>query len=297
MTIVLLPGGNRTVRQICIPRYLFGVVILICLSVAALLVWGTNDYRRVKKQVPLLTHLKKENAQQKTQLVILTQKVDQISKKLVELKNFDHKLKTMVNLETDEDDSQFLGIGGSDPSAVNPDYTIEKAHRKLVRLLHQSLDNLNTEISIQINEKAELHKFFKQQKSMLAHTPSIWPAKGWISSRFGYRISPFTNEREFHKGLDISTRKKSPVIAPSDGIVSSVSRDHGYGILLTVSHGHGLKTRYAHLDEVLVKQGQYIKRGQKIALVGDTGRTTGPHLHYEVHLNEVAVNPLRYILN
>ena len=132
---------------------------------------------------------------------------------------------------------------------------------------------------------------------MLAHTPSVWPTKGWVSSRFGYRISPFTSEREFHKGLDISTRKKSPVIAPSDGIVSSVRWDHGYGKLLSISHGYGVKTRYAHLDEVLVKQGQYVKRGQKIALVGDTGRTTGPHLHYEVHLNEVPVNPLRYILN
>ena len=132
---------------------------------------------------------------------------------------------------------------------------------------------------------------------MLAHTPSLWPTKGWVSSRFGQRVSPFTNEREFHKGLDISTSKLSPIIAPADGVVSSVRWDHGYGKILTINHDYGLKTKYAHLEDSLVKKGQYVKRGQKIALVGATGRTTGPHLHYEVHLNGAPVNPLRYILN
>ena len=163
--------------------------------------------------------------------------------------------------------------------------------------MHRSLDNLDTGISVQINEKAELYKFLESQKSMLASTPSIWPTKGWVSSRFGYRISPFTNQQEFHKAIDIVTRMKAPIIAPADGVVSLIGKNAGYGKVLAINHGYGLKTRYAHLSKILVKKGANIKRGQKIGLVGNTGRTTGPHLHYEVHQNAVPVNPLRFILN
>lgn len=297
MTIVFVPGGNLKVRQIGIPKPLMVVLILLFFSAALVLAWAGRDYRIIKKQIPQLTRFQKENKLQKEQLVILTQKIDQISTKLVELKNFDQKLKTMVNLESNADNNQFFGIGGSDTALMDPNYTIEEAHQKLVRLMHKSLDDLDREITVQTLEKAELVDFFENQKSMLAHTPSLWPTKGWISSRFGQRISPFTNEREFHKGLDISTSKLSPILAPADGVVSSVRWDHGYGKILTINHDYGLKTRYAHLEESLVKKGQYVKRGQKIALVGNTGRTTGPHLHYEVHLNGAPVNPLRYILN
>ena len=156
-------------------KYLFGFILFVFFSTVALVVWGLNDYRRIKTQMPLLAELKKENNLQKAQLIILTQRFDQISNKLVDLKNFDRKLKIMVNLDNgdNDDNPQFLGIGGSDPSDISPDYTVEKAHQKLARLLQQSLDTLNTEISIQINEKAELYEYFQQRKSLLAHTPSI----------------------------------------------------------------------------------------------------------------------------
>ena len=297
MTIVFVPGGNLKVRQIGIPRILMVFLILFFISAVLLLAWGGRDYWTIKKKMPLLSQLQQENKLQGEQLIILTEKIDLISNKLVDLKNFDQKLKTMVNLETNEDNNQFFGIGGSDTALLDPDYTIEDAHQKLVRLMHKSIDDLDREISVATAEKAELVEYFEQQKSLLSHTPSLWPTKGWISSRFGYRISPFTNEKEFHKGLDISTSKFSPIIAPADGVVSSVRWDHGYGKIISINHEYGLTTKYAHLEEVLVKKGEYVKRGQKIALVGDTGRTTGPHLHYEVHLNGAPVNPLRYILD
>jgi murein DD-endopeptidase MepM/ murein hydrolase activator NlpD len=118
-----------------------------------------------------------------------------------------------------------------------------------------------------------------------------------VSSSFGYRLSPFTNEREFHRGVDISARMKTKIIAPADGIVTSVGRTYGYGNRVTISHGYGMKTVYGHLHSSLVKKGDHVKRGQEIALLGNTGRSTGPHLHYEVHLNDVPVDPFRYILN
>jgi len=297
VTIVLLPGASKKVKQFKIPRFLLFFLFLVFLSAALVLAWGVSDYRAIRAKIPRLAKLEEENNQQKLQLVALTHKIDQISGKLIELKKFDQKLKTMVNLETSEDNSQFLGVGGSDPSLLNPDYTLEKAHQKLIRLMHKSLDNLDTEISIQANEKEELYKFLENQKTMLASTPSIWPTRGWVSSRFGYRISPFTNQKEFHKGIDISTRMNTPIIAPADGVISSTGKDHGMGKMLTINHSYGVKTRYGHLAKILVKKGQYVKRGQKIALVGNTGRTTGPHLHYEVYLNGLPVNPFRYIIN
>ena len=163
--------------------------------------------------------------------------------------------------------------------------------------MHRSLDNLDNEIAVGEQDKIELHKFLENQKMVLASTPSIWPTKGWLSSGFGYRNSPFADRKEFHRGIDIATRMGAPIVASADGIVSFVGREGGFGRVLTVKHGYGMETKYAHLKEALVKKGQYIKRGETIALAGNTGRTTGPHLHYEVHLNEVAVNPLRYIHN
>jgi murein DD-endopeptidase MepM/ murein hydrolase activator NlpD len=164
-------------------------------------------------------------------------------------------------------------------------------------MMHRALDKLDGDISVQKDEKAELMRLLDRQKSILSCTPSVWPARGWVSSGFGYRLSPFTNEKELHRGLDICSRKGAPVIAPADGVVAYVETDPGYGKTVIINHGYGLNTVYAHLEKVHVKKGQVVRRHQEIATVGDSGRTTGAHLHYEVHLNGVPVNPLRYILN
>jgi murein DD-endopeptidase MepM/ murein hydrolase activator NlpD len=251
----------------------------------------------MRSQLPELTQKKKENQQLKTQLAALAHKFDKLTVQMADYKKLDDKLRVMVDLEPDEDNSQFLGVGGSDPALLDPEYTVEKAHRKLVRLMHQSLDNLDIEIAVQSQKKSELYSFLEERKTMLSCTPSIWPAKGWISSHFGNRISPFTNQKEFHSGLDISARTGSPIIAPADGVVDSIGSTYGFGKMIIIKHGYGYKTKYAHLSKYLVKKGERVKRGQQIALMGTTGRTTGPHLHYEVHVNGVPVNPTRYILN
>jgi hypothetical protein len=164
LTIVFLPGASNKVKQLKIPRFLLFFFFLIFISVALVLAWGIRDYRTIKARIPRLAQLENENDHQKLQLLALTHKIDQISGKLVELKKFDQKLKTMVNLETSDDNSQFLGIGGSDPSLLNPDYTLEKAHQKLVRLMHQSLDNLDAEISVQTNERRNSINFLKTKR-------------------------------------------------------------------------------------------------------------------------------------
>ena len=297
ITLLVLPDGARKVRQLKISKPLFVLLPFFFLSAALLLTAMIWDYLSIKKELPRLANLQRENKQQKEQLAALAQEIDGISNGLAELKKFDSKLRTMVNLETRDDQTQFLGIGGSDPSGSAQNPQGEKAHRKLIRLMHQSVGSIKKEISIQTNEKIELSKCLESQKSILACTPSLWPVKGWVSSGFGYRISPFTNEREFHSGIDVPNRTNSPVISPADGVVCETGWDYGYGKILFVNHGYGLKTKYAHLEKVHVKLGQQVRRGEEIATVGSSGRTTGPHLHYEVHLNGVPVNPLRYILN
>jgi murein DD-endopeptidase MepM/ murein hydrolase activator NlpD len=137
----------------------------------------------------------------------------------------------------------------------------------------------------------------EQRRNILACTPAIRPANGWMTSRFGHRNSPFTGRREFHKGIDIANRRGTPIVAPADGVVSQVKRKGLLGVVLTIDHGHGLVTRYGHIEKALKKRGDSVKRGEQIANMGNSGRSTGPHVHYEILLNGVPVNPEKYILN
>jgi murein DD-endopeptidase MepM/ murein hydrolase activator NlpD len=292
IAIIFVPGGKR-VRQIEFPGYLFKVLLSISAVLAFFLLFILIDYTLIKIDTPGLSKLKKENLEKESQNNALAQKIIEMNENLKELQKLDQKLRAMINLEKNSpNQNQVLGIGGSSPQMLEPVYSIEK-----VRNMHRYVDNLKTAIAIQMGEKEELYEYFDKQRSMLACTPSIWPVKGWVTSDFGYRVSPFTQEKEFHRAMDISSREGTIVIAPADGVVMATSTDYGYGNLLTVSHGYGLKTRYAHLSVFLVKPGDRVKRGQEVAKVGNTGRSTGAHLHYEILLNEVPVNPQQYILN
>ena len=297
IAVVLVPDGSRKVRQIKVPKFLLFFLVPVIAAVGLSLAWILRDYQSIRKEFPRLSQLQDQNQEQKEQLVELAQKVEMINGRVAELREFDKKLRNMVNLDNPREKSQFVGVGGSDPSLSNPQSAAEKTHRKIIRSMQQSLESLEAEVSLQNLEKTQLLGYLENQKSALACTPSIWPVKGWVSSSFGERISPFTGEREFHRGLDICNRKDAPVVAPADGVVISIEWDDGYGKILTISHGYGYTTRYAHLDRALVKKGQSVKRNQEIALIGNSGRSTGPHLHYELLANGVPVNPSRFILN
>ncbi len=295
ITIFILPDGDSNARQISLPMFSPVILILLFLLCSAALSWFIYDYCSIKIQMPRLAYLEKENEQKKQQLVHLAKRVDLISKDLGLQKDLSRKLKIMVNLQTDDDES--YGLGGPAPIFSERNKAKTEDDKELVRLMHSSLDNLENEVAVGELEMSDLLEFFENQKMLLASTPSIIPVNGWMSSRFGYRESPFTGKREFHRGIDIATKMGAPIVAPANGIVLYTGRDGGYGRVVTIKHGYGLVTKYAHLKKALVKKSQHVKRGETIALVGSTGRSTGPHLHYEVHLNKIAVDPLRYILN
>ena len=136
-----------------------------------------------------------------------------------------------------------------------------------------------------------------KRNQLAAATPSIWPTHGWLSSTAGNRTDPFTGEKDFHPGLDISADKGDPVYATADGTVVNASAAGNYGNLVVLDHGFGIETRYGHLSAFKVKQGQTVKRGDLIGLVGSTGRATGAHLHYEVRANGRILNPLQLLLS
>ena len=136
-----------------------------------------------------------------------------------------------------------------------------------------------------------------KRNSLAAATPSIWPTHGWLSSSMGNRADPLTGEKDFHPGLDISADTGDPVYATADGKVTNAALAGNYGNLVIIDHGFGIETRYGHLSAFKVRDGQMVKRGDLLGLVGATGRTTGSHLHYEVRANGRILNPLQLLLN
>jgi len=136
-----------------------------------------------------------------------------------------------------------------------------------------------------------------KQKLRLASTPAIWPTRGLITASFGKRIHPFTGKPDFHNGIDIATQLGNPVVAPADGIVILASYQDYYGNLIIIDHGFGYTTRYGHLSRFAVKEGQKIKRGDLIGYVGNSGRSTAPHLHYEVRFMDQPLPPNKFILD
>jgi murein DD-endopeptidase MepM/ murein hydrolase activator NlpD len=162
--------------------------------------------------------------------------------------------------------------------------------------LLKQLDSLGKKVKAQEQEARALKSYFEDQQALLASAPSIWPVRGWVTSDYSARLDPYTGERVMHEGIDVATSMGTPVRAPADGTVVFAGQEGGYGHVLVLDHGYGLKTRYGHLQRIDVKVGEKVKRGQFVAAVGNTGRSTGPHLHYEIRVNGVPDNPRKFIL-
>jgi murein DD-endopeptidase MepM/ murein hydrolase activator NlpD len=257
-----------------------------------------TDYYGVKKMVVELERLRMEARQQQQQLVTFAKSIDDLQGEMTRLRQFDMKLRVMADLDGVVYPEQIMGVGGENPEPFNPlEAELSFQDPTIINSMTKGLDRLRTEFSIQERSFQELVEYLEDQKSLLASTPSIWPVKGWLTSGFGYRTSPFTGRREMHKGLDVATRTGTPIIAPADGIVVFSGREGGFGKMLSIDHGYGIVSKYGHCSTIEAKLGQKVKRGDIVARVGNTGRSTGPHLHYEVAVNGVSVNPIRYILN
>ena len=297
-TIMILPDETTRVRKYRIPRTMVRGILVILAFLVLGLGYLVTDYYGVKKMVAELDRLRLEARQQQQQLVTFAKSFDDLQGEMTRLRQFDMKLRVMADLDGVVYPEQIMGIGGENPEPFNPlEGELSFQDQAIISSMNKSLDRLKTEVSIQERSFQELVEYLEDQKSLLASTPSIWPVKGWLTSIFGYRTSPFTGRREMHKGLDIATRSGTPIISPADGLVVFAGREGGFGNMIVVDHGYGITTRFGHCSSLDAKLGQKVKRGDVIARVGNTGRSTGPHVHYEVAVNGVSVNPSRYILN
>jgi len=218
------------------------------------------------------------------------------------LENLEDKLRTIAGLKPRERsnlDQSAGGQGGSYgemPESIAPPPFEPVPYESIEALSPVELLGWLLELEDSFSEILDV---FERESTRLSSIPSINPAASqetWISSGFGYREDPFSGAKRFHDGCDIVAPRGTPVIAPADGIVIFAGWSDGLGRTITIEHGYGYSTVYGHNDKLLVKKGDLVKRGDLIAKLGSSGRSTGPHLHYEVHLNERLVNPYKYVV-
>ncbi len=301
---IFLGGTGHTIKQLQFSRQkMIGLGLCIALLFAAL-GYGVINYIQMHQMVQGKEMLARQLAlqteevlHQREQIQKFAKEINMFKEKLVQLDQFEKSIRIIANIDKPERRDGLFGIGGSAPEDLNPNLELDQRHQRLIKDMHKQMAQLNNATAVKSDEFESLLGRLEAQKNLLAHTPAIRPAKGWTTSKFGYRQSPFTGKREFHKGLDIANRKGSPVIATADGIVTFTGSKGLLGEVLVIDHGHGIVTRYAHLDKIISKKGTRVERGQVIAHMGTSGRSTGPHLHYEVRLNGVPVNPTKYIFN
>ncbi|MDG1756645.1 MAG: M23 family metallopeptidase [Bacteroidia bacterium] len=243
--------------------------------------------------------LKNQLADYEIQVKLLEKKSLDMQTKLDDLSSMDdHVYREIFGADPISNDIRKAGTGGSD-KYISLD---QLRDGEKIKKLHQRLDNMENQSKIQQKSYEKLIVMAKNKSKMLASIPAIQPVSNKnlrrIASGFGYRIDPIYRTRKMHKGLDFSAPTGTKIYATGDGVIKKVKRARwGYGTHVVIDHGYGYTTLYGHMSRASVKQGQRVKRGQQIGLVGSTGKSTGPHLHYEVAKNGVQVNPIGYFYN
>lgn len=295
-TLMVVSDHHSPVKRFHISKSLILQLVVGVLLMVGMAVGATVHYFQVAKDAAENRILRDENLTLRGQLKSVRERIEHIGSTLDRVERFDQKLRAMTMLS---DPQRNLAMGPTEPGATAP--TTDTQFTQLVNaeapgLLVGKLDKLSAEATRQEQSLQELQAYFQDQKSLLASTPSLWPARGWVTSDFGQRLDPYTADRVMHAGLDIAAPHGKEVYAPSDGTVVFAGLEGGYGNVLVIDHGYGIKTRYGHLAKMLVKAGDKVKRGALIAAVGNTGRSTGPHLHYEVRVNGIPQNPRKFIL-
>ena len=300
------------------------VAAILFLAVVA----GSVDYFGLMMQAMENKKLRSENAQLNKQFQLVESKVSSLENSLERVKIFTTKLKLITNVDSEDRVMKLtMGVKPSPGQQVEEYEPMEQrpAAEALAQQDHIMADSKpvseqKNEIVVQPSDKdyvslvvridkavretqlkeqsvIELWEGLSERQSLLNATPNIRPSKGWITSRFGYRLNPFTNKTTMHAGLDLAAAPGSPVYAPADGVVIFASYDDSYGKLVSIDHGYGVTTRFGHNSQIYVHVGQRVSKWDVIAAVGNTGRSTGPHLHYEVRINGTPVDPANFILD
>jgi murein DD-endopeptidase MepM/ murein hydrolase activator NlpD len=304
LSFVILSNTGAPAKQVCISKAsirLFCLAVFVCLALVGYVVYDYYNLKHTTERLQLsevtISAQMNEIQTQRKQIQEFSNEINNLKEKIVALNQFEKKIRIIANIERTNLTANIFGVGGSIPEDLDAQIPIKEKHNSLMREMHNQIDQLSLASTNQQQGFESLLKELEDQQNLLASTPAIRPVRGWTTSKFGYRISPFTGRREFHKGYDIATKKGAPVLATAAGVVTFVGRKGLLGNAIIIDHGHGMVTTYAHCDKILKKRGDKVKRWEPIATVGSTGRSTGPHVHYQVNFNGIPVNPEKYILN
>ena len=327
-TIVVFRGSSSKPLRFSFPRkFLRKLVILAAILVVADLLVVSHYVIRTG-EVWQLSAFRAEAMGAREQTAAFSAAIDDLKKRLSVMGEVNQRLRVMLGIDTTMPTGDLAnGRGGDDGpmpdgkenvQGFNPvispidqrqssietresaqtgvDFTTETIE-EIAQQVRESIDALVREAAQQEEALQSLTQIAEQRSTQWASTPSIWPVRGWVTSAFGPRVSPFTEKPAWHDGLDIGASPNAPVQAPALGRVVAVTFDSKMGNMVKLDHGYGIETVFGHLAKALVKEGQRVKRGDVVALVGSTGLSTGPHLHYMVKKNGQALDPTKFILD
>jgi murein DD-endopeptidase MepM/ murein hydrolase activator NlpD len=297
-TLMIVPSAHHRVRTFVVRerslKWALAAAGAIALGLSLLVI----DYARSRVRVGELAQLRAEAAAQRVRAAQVAQNLVELENGMSRLRKFEARLRTAFDLDRDYySQESLLGIGGGETSLADMVSGLDVRQVDLAAQIDRDLERMKGRVEAQEEGFSELVGFLEDRRSLFASTPSIAPVRGWVTSGFRRRNDPFTQNMVWHRGLDISTAMGAPVVAPADGVVTYVGRKVDFGNILSLDHGYGYLTRYGHNSKILVRAGQRVRRGQVIAFVGNTGKSTGPHLHYEVLRHGVPANPTDYIIN
>jgi len=277
--MVALQHRNRAVN-LAIPIPLLFAAALVLFGLLALTGFVGQMLVNRHTDPGRLSRLVAENYTLKEKLTHYAAAVDTFRMFMDQTEEMDNRLRSATDLCLIPADVRAMGIGGSLPDARD-----------------ELLGNLLNRVHFAERSLAEVDTALSAQAGRLQHMPSIWPVQGWVTSGFGYRRDPFTGQQRLHEGIDIVAPYGSGMVAPAAGRVVSAGWQSSWGRTLEIDHGNGIRTFFAHCRTISVGEGDAVRRGQRVATVGSSGRSTGTHLHYGVKRNGNWVNPRDYIIS
>ena len=295
-TVVFVPHGSEPSKIIEVSYGLIKTAIGgAALGLAAALLVGYATMARTA-DLSRTAHLQDENSRLAQEIGELHGRLSTLSDTLSRISQRDARIRVLANLEPIDPQVQAAGIGGptlaARPGLLNAGPAVRRSEE-----IRVDLNALIRRANLLASSFEEAKDSLASHSQRLAATPSIMPTQGWLTSAFSsMREHPILHIARPHEGIDVTAPMGSPIEAPAAGVVTDAGWESGYGNTVTIDHGYGIVTKFAHASKLLVKTGQRVQRGQRIALVGNTGLATGPHLHYEVHVNGRPVDPLRYVL-
>lgn len=288
-----------------------GIVLSICSIM--LMLSALVDYTGLLVKVGRSQQLFAENETLRQQYQTLEGKISNLETALERVHSFTHKIKSIMSVEDQHRLTQLLVSppkrelasalatgevmsGEGEHAPLENDELAKHEPEEQIFTLSVRIDRALKSAELREQSVLDVWNLVSDRQSLWSATPTVKPVQGWYTSRFGFRIDPFTGRTEYHSGLDIAAAPGTPVYAPADGVVSYVGYEPGYGRIISIDHGYGVITRYGHNSRIYVEMGQRVARGDVITAVGSTGRSSGPHVHYEVRVEGVPVNPQKYIL-